>query len=86
MQDNDAKAATIGDYLRELLRKLWNEGESFSGKRPFGNSGWEHEIYLALGKAGHIKAEFDSEGWLEYCDDTHANKLIFRAIDSLGVN
>jgi hypothetical protein len=39
--DSDAgDNITIRDYLRILLETLWEEGEGFSGKRPFGNSGW----------------------------------------------
>ena len=36
---NDADAENIGEYLKALLSAVWHEGESFSGKRPFGNSG-----------------------------------------------
>jgi len=32
---------TIRGYFKRQLAALWEEGESFSGKRPFGNSGWE---------------------------------------------
>ena len=45
---------TVRDYLRALLITLWEEQESFSGKRPFGNSGWEYEILLPLAKAGFV--------------------------------
>jgi len=48
MVDNDANADTIRDYLKVLLSTLWEEGESFSGKRPFGNSGWEYELLDTL--------------------------------------
>jgi hypothetical protein len=45
---------TVRQYLRELLSELWEEEESFSGKRPFGNSGWQHDLYRPLHKAGFI--------------------------------
>lgn len=32
---------TIRAYFKAQLSALWDEGEGFSGKRPFGNSGWE---------------------------------------------
>lgn len=32
---------TVRVYLASLLKKIFEEGENFSGKRPFGNSGWE---------------------------------------------
>ncbi len=45
---------TVLDYLRELLELLWQEQDGFSGKRPFGNSGWEWDLYVPLAKAGFI--------------------------------
>jgi hypothetical protein len=48
MEENDAKAQTIRDYLKKLLIELWVREEGFSGKRPFGNSGWKHDIYRTL--------------------------------------
>jgi hypothetical protein len=44
MGPNDADAENVREYLKALLTELWREGESFSGKRPFGNSGWEREL------------------------------------------
>ena len=32
---------TVKDYLKTLLHTLWDEEDGFSGKRPFGNSGWQ---------------------------------------------
>lgn len=48
MQPNDSGAITIGGYLQALLARLWTDGEGFSGKRPFGNSGWEDDLLEAL--------------------------------------
>lgn len=70
MGPNDAEASTVKEYLVKLLEVLWEEGGGFSGKRPFGNSGWEYELYSALENAG---AQSD--------DDTH--QMIFDAIDDL---
>lgn len=53
--DSDAgDDITVRQYLHELLRTLWEEEESFSGKRPFGNSRWQHDLYGPLAKAGFI--------------------------------
>jgi len=68
MGENDARAATIGDYFILLLLNLWEEGESFSGKRPFGNSGWEYELYKPLLKAGVIEGSIDECGDVEGVD------------------
>lgn len=52
MAPNDAYAATVREYLVALLAAVWDEGEGFDGKRPFGNSGWEGEVLEALDAAG----------------------------------
>ena len=53
--DSDAgDDLTVRQYLHELLRKLWDEQERFSGKRPFGNSSWDFDLYTPLAKAGFI--------------------------------
>ena len=80
-KDNDAEVDTIRDYLHSLLKTLWKEGEGFSGKRPFGNSGWKHELYLALVRGGIVDGEYDEEyDDLLDCDEKEANKLILKAI------
>lgn len=86
MLENDAGAATIGDYLRELLKLVWLEGEGFSGKRPFGNSSWEYEIYIALVSAGAVHGTTDRDGDFELDDHNIqlANQLIVDAISGMG--
>ena len=69
MQPNDADAATVGGYLQALLRQLWQEEESFSGKRPFGNSDWARDLYEPLIAAGVEKGD--------------ADQVIYDAIDAL---
>ena len=64
MQENDAGAETLADYFQALLLKIWEEGEGFSGKRPFGNSGWQYEVYYCLVKNGLVGGEIDRE-----CED-----------------
>jgi len=80
---NDAEAATIKEYLIKLLTELWEKGEGFSGKRPFGNSGWEHELYLPLLQVGAVNGRLDSDGYIEEVDSDAANTLIFDAIEAL---
>lgn len=63
--DSDAGSQlTVRDYFRALLSTLWEEKEGFSGKRPFGNSGWEYEVHTALAKAGFV----DLGEWDEECE------------------
>lgn len=82
MGENDAGAATVRDYLKALLSTLWDDGEGFSGKRPFGNSGWESELYAALVSAGAVEGTVD-DGYLEDCDTGAARALIREAIKAL---
>lgn len=79
--DSDAgDNITIRDYLRILLETLWDEGEGFSGKRPFGNSGWEHELYRPLVKHGFVRGTLDEDGYIEEFDLDTANRLVFDLI------
>lgn len=81
---NDASAATVRDYLIELLATLWREADLFSGKRPFGYSGWPYEVYPALVTAGYITGRLDEDGHVEDCDIVTADRLIDAAIRSLA--
>lgn len=83
MDGNDADAQTIGEYFKALLSAIWHEGESFSGKRPFGNSGWEYELYYPLVKAGAIKGEIDEGGDLISVDEEAARDLISKTIEAI---
>lgn len=83
---NDSGAKDICGYLRELLYTLWEDGEGFSGKRPFGNSGWEFDLYHGLAKGGFINATLDEDGYLDsFPDDQRvlANRIIFACINQL---
>lgn len=73
----------VRGVLRDLLVSLWDEGESFDSKRPFGDSGWQLDIATALGEAGLIEIRFDEDGELEEVDSVSADELIFDAIDSI---
>lgn len=87
MQDNDAEATTVRDYLIALLVGVWVEREGFSGKRPFGNSGWQYDLYEPLATAGAIVATFDEDGYFESMADNEKRKadaLIMSAIEALS--
>lgn len=86
MAENDAGAKTIKGYLTALLERLWEQGEGFSGKRPFGNSGWEYDIYKALISAGAVPGSLDSDGYVQELNDDDkraADSMIFEAIQAL---
>lgn len=84
LPDNDAMADTVGGYLIELLATLWREEQSFSGKRPFGNSGWQYDLYVPLVKAGLISGELDEDGYPVEVDYKAGDRLIQAAIGELG--
>jgi hypothetical protein len=84
MPQNDAKAKTIRDYLKALLAKCWEEDEGFSGKRPFGNSGWKYEVYAALIKGEAVAGTLDEHGCVDECATGEADALIAKAIAALN--
>jgi len=81
--DDLNRTLTIREYLKELLRTLWQEGEGFSGKRPFGNSGWRYELYHPLIEKGLISGKFDEDGYIEYVDDESGSNLILKLIEAM---
>lgn len=85
MDQNDIDARTVGEYLRCLLTTVWEEGEGFSGKRPFGNSDWKWDVYAALVKAGVVGGALDEDGYLDDDLDTDAaDRVIYAAIHTMG--
>jgi hypothetical protein len=84
MGDNDAKAATVREYLIALLTSLWDQRAEFDAKRPFGFSDWEEEVYRALVQAGLVEGRTDNDGALEAVDETAADRLVADAIRSLS--
>lgn len=84
--ETDSGATDIRGYLKALLATLYRDGEDFSGKRPFGNSGWRYDLYIALGLAGMIDVTFDEDGYidtLEREEQDYGDELIYAAIEAL---
>lgn len=79
--DFDGVQMTLRKYFRDLLKQLWESGESFNGKRPFGNSGWQECIYLALIVEGYIKGSLDEDGYIAEYDAIEADKIINKFLD-----
>lgn len=82
--DNDSGAGSVRGYLIALLAAVWDEGEGFSGKRPFGNSCWESDLYAPLVVAGLIPGRMYADGGVDECDDEAGRRLIDAAIQVLG--
>lgn len=81
---NDSGADTVRGYLVALLTEVWRHGEGFGGKRPFGNSGWQYDLYKPLLKAGYITGSLDEDGYVEDVDCHTGDRLIAEAIESLA--
>lgn len=77
------KMVTISEYLKTLLKTLWEEEEGFSGKRPFGNSGWKSDIFECLVKNSVIDGRLDSEGYIDRIDYDTGDKIIYLLLDYL---
>ncbi|HEY8878251.1 MAG TPA: hypothetical protein VIN03_11845 [Roseateles sp.] len=78
-KDADSGAKSVREYLRELLSELWHEEECFSGKRPFGNSGWQWDVYRELVAANLVNGQLDRDGNLEDFDE-EAGALLMQAV------
>ena len=74
---------TIKDYFKVLLKTLWQEGEGFSSKRPFGYSGWQYDVYRPLVEHGIVDGKLDGNGYVESCDVAAADKQVLTLIASL---
>jgi hypothetical protein len=83
MVKNDSGKKSVRGYFIALLEELWAEGEGFSGKRPFGNSCWEHEVYRAWVESGHLAGSTDPDGYLEDYDSEAADKLVKQCLTEL---
>lgn len=78
---------SLREWLKSLLATLWEEGEGFSGKRPFGDSGWDWQLYADLANASPqfretINARYYDEE-MEDFDEAKAEELISDAIANL---
>ena len=74
---------TLREYFKALLTELWTEEECFSGKRPFGNSGWQYDVYASLISAGHMVGTLDEDGYVDEFDQEKAQALILDLIKAL---
>lgn len=77
------KTLSVKGYLKELLFTLITEQEGFSGKRPFGESGWTHGMEKALVENKLIDGELDQDGYLERSDSKAFIRMMIGAIKEL---
>ena len=67
-------------YFEKLLLTLWEENEGFSGKRPFGNSSWEYDLYIGLIKNNLVEGALDKDGCVDELDTDEAYSVIYTMI------
>jgi hypothetical protein len=80
-KSNDlGKKVTIRQFFFELMKTLWIKQEEFSGKRPFGNSGWDGDLISCLVKNKLIKGKLDEDGYLEDYDNKEVDKFVMAQI------
>jgi|GEM_PF-2064066 len=56
--------ATVKHFLYCLLSTLWQQGEGFNSKRPFGTSGWQYMVILKLMDQGVCENEQHAEEYV----------------------
>lgn len=81
----DLGECSIRQYLVELARQCWVLEDGFSGKRPFGNSGWKYDVYSALAEGGFVTGTKDGAGDWTGIDRKKAESIIlecFKRIQS----
>ena len=71
---------TIKEYILRLVIELFYQKEGFSGKRPFGDSGWEYDLYKPLIEHGLVSGVIDVDGCVDTVDSEEADQLLFRII------
>lgn len=75
-----APGVTLRDFFYNLITALWDQAECFSGKRPFGNSGWKYDVYAVLIKNGAIPGSLDADGFVEQVDTDTADLFVTQVI------
>jgi hypothetical protein len=83
MEKNEAGAATIREYLKAILLGVWTRGADFDGKRPFGSSSWQCDIYVALIKADVVEGSLDGDGFVATVDEDAADAIVKSAIEAM---
>ena len=81
---NGAGANSVRKYLVKLLETLLDEEEGFSGKRPFGDSGWMMELQAAFITSGLMDGKLDEDGYVEWGDPKRFQQLLKTCIRGLA--
>lgn len=74
------ETVTMKHYFHMLLLKLWVDEDSFSGKRPWGNSGWTFDVFIVLINNGLIPGIIDEDGCVKEVDEDEAKAFVITEI------
>lgn len=74
------KEVSIRQFFFELMKELWIEQEGFSGKRPFGNSGWDGDLIVCLIKNDLVKGKLDEDGYIEDYNSKEVSDFVLKNI------
>lgn len=84
MRENPSGAKNLREFFVFLAAAVWEQGDSFSGKRPWGYSSWDYDVYEALIRAGLVAGSFDEDGFVKDFDQSKADALIFAAFEEFA--
>ena len=76
------KGCSFRSYIKGLIDELWKQGPSFDAKRPFGFSGWQHEVYSEMIE-NHLLVAYDKDGLIQEFDKGRADIAIRYCIDHI---
>ena len=74
---------TLRSWLKMLLSELWDRRVGFDGKRPFGSSGWDTDLWAELIRRSIVEGELDEEGYVESGDREAFLGFVAAAIEAL---
>ena len=57
---DDSDTTTFRELFHDILFSVLAQGEGFSGKCPYGNSSWQHDLDHALVDMGVVKGNLIS--------------------------
>lgn len=79
----DVEGTSLRVMLKDLLTMVLLQGEQFDGKRPWGDSGWEFDIYRAMVLNGFIKGTVDEYGDIYNYSVAECDELILRCVEEI---
>lgn len=81
--DDLNETLAVREWLKRILKQVLIEEESFSGKRPFGNSGWKYDVYATFIENEIVEGELDEWECVVDVDQKKADALLLAIVDNL---